>query len=308
MSGDRAGGDSSVPFLHGRGRLAFFVSVLDLDDVSKLPIAIIGCGYVGSALAKALVDAGHDVVATTTTPERVDALCALGTRGELLDVADVDRLTVVLADREVVYLLIAPKVRGEEYRDVYLSAARNLAEAVAGSRVQRIIYTSSTRVYGQDDGSWVDESSPTEPRDERGRVLLAAENVLLEARTDDGTSLAVTVVRLAGICGPGRDPAERIKALSGTERDDGEVYVNLIHRDDIVIALGKLSAVPHHGVVNLSDGRPELRCALYDRIIAGAGLSSIRWIDPPSPKRLGKRIRNDRIKELLNIELKGTIR
>ena len=138
--------------------------------------------------------------------------------------------------------------------------------------------------------------------------MLAAENVLLEARTDDGTSLAVTVVRLAGICGPGRDPAERIKALSGTERDDGEVYVNLIHRDDIVIALGKLSAVPHHGVVNLSDGRPELRCALYDRIIAGAGLSSIRWIDPPSPKRLGKRIRNDRIKELLNIELKGTIR
>ena len=78
---------------------------------NRQSIAIIGCGYVGSALAKALVDAGHDVVATTTTRERVDALCALGTRGELLDVADVDRLAAVVADREVVYLTIAPKRR-----------------------------------------------------------------------------------------------------------------------------------------------------------------------------------------------------
>lgn len=271
--------------------------------MGRMPIAIIGCGYVGSALAEVLIGAGLDVVATTTSAGRIPELQSLGVRAELLDIADVDRLAAVLADRQVVYLTIAPKHRGTDYRDVYLAAAQHLAVAVARVPVRRVIYTSSTRVYGQDDGSWVDESSPTEPRDERGRVLLKAENVLLELGKDGGDPLSVSVVRLAGIHGPGREPAKRVRTLAGTQQSGGDAYVNLIHRDDIVSALVALLDVQHHGVLNLSDDAPEPRRVFYDRLIAHSGLPAIDWIDESSSQHTGKRVRNDRIKRLLGIQL-----
>lgn len=269
----------------------------------RVPIAIIGCGYVGSALASALIDAGHDVVATTTSTGRIAELQSLGARAELLDVTDVDGLTAVLADRQAVYLTIAPKGRGAEYREVYLAAAQHLAVAVARTRVRRVIYTSSTRVYGQDDGSWVDESSPTQPRDKRGAILLDTENTLLGLGSANGDRVTVSVVRLAGIYGPGREPAARARALAGTRQPGGEAYVNLIHRDDIVSALVALLDRRHHGVLNLSDDAPELRRTLYDRVVAQSGLSAIVWIDDSPSRRRGKRVGNDRIKRLLDWKL-----
>ena len=271
--------------------------------MESFPIAIIGCGYVGSALAEALVGAGHDVVATTTSAGRIAELRSLGVRAELLDIADIDRLAALLADRQAVYLTIAPKHRGTDYRDLYLAAAQNLATAIARTRVRRVIYTSSTRVYGQNDGSWVDESSPTEPRDERGAILLDTENTLLGLGSGDCGPVAVSVVRLAGIHGPGREPGERARALAGTHQSGGDAYVNLIHRDDIVSALVALLDVPHHGLLNLSDDAPEPRRVFYDRMIAQSGLPAIDWIDDSSSRRTGKRVRNDRIKRLLDLKL-----
>lgn len=266
-------------------------------------IAIIGCGYVGSALAEKLVEAGHDVVATTTSPERANELGALGVRVAAVEIAEVDRLRTILSDREVVYLTIAPRNRGVDYRDVYVAGARNVTTAVNEANVRRIIYTSSTRVYGQDDGSWVDETSPTEPADENGRVLVEAERVLLGPEERLENSRTVTVVRLSGIYGPGRDPAHRIAKLAGTQRSDGDAYVNLIHRDDIVTALVALLSVQHHGALNLSEDQPEPRRVFYDRVLARAGLPPIQWIDDSSPGCRGKRVRSDRIRELLNLEL-----
>ncbi|MCH8133501.1 MAG: alcohol dehydrogenase catalytic domain-containing protein, partial [Myxococcales bacterium] len=132
-------------------------------------VAVIGCGYVGCGVGEALAGAGCDVVGTTTTPGRLDELRAVGIRPERVEVADLERLHTVLADREVVYLTIAPKSRSVDYGDVYRTAAVNVREAVEETAVRRIIYTSSTRVYGQDDGSWVNEASPTQPADANGR-------------------------------------------------------------------------------------------------------------------------------------------
>lgn len=267
------------------------------------PLAIIGCGYVGSALAKALAGAGHDVVATTTSADRLDEICSLGAHAELLDIADVDRLGTILADRQAVYLTIAPKERGADYRDVYLAAARSLAKAVRPTPVRRIIYTSSTRVYGQDDGGWVDETSPTKPRDEQGNILVETEETLLETKSECRDALAVSVVRLGGIHGPERDLVERAKTMAGTQRSGGDVFANLIHRDDIVTALSRLLDVAHQGALNLCDDKPEPRRAIYDRIIAQAGLDPIRWMDGSGSDGLGKRVRNDRIKNLLGLAL-----
>ena len=268
-------------------------------------VAIIGCGYIGSALGETLVRAGHDVVGTTTTPDRADELRREGIRPEVVQVAGVERLHEILGDREAVYLTIAPRTRGEDYRDVYLAAARAVVTAVDGTAVRRIIYTSSTRVYGVNDGSWVDESTPPTPRDENGHILREVEQVLLGAEKPprDSADRRVSVVRMSAIYGPERKMEKFIHAAAGTERSDGEGWVNLIHRDDIVMALTALLDVAHHGVLNLSNDRPERRRRLYDRILAEADLPPITWTAADPPTGLGKRIRNDLIERTLGLTL-----
>ncbi len=296
---------------------------------SKTRVAIIGCGYVGSALGEALVRDGHDVVGTTTTPTRAEGLRALGIEPEVIELAEVKRLHALLLDREAVYLTVAPRRQGECYREVYLAGVKNLLLAVGCTAVKRIVYTSSTRVYGQCDGGWVDESSPTDPRDENGRILLEAEHALLAgvgqcggqvgcgvsesaetprglkpgARRDEHTVYA-TVVRLGGIYGPGRDLVARIRSRAGTQRSDGDTYVNLIHLDDIVSALIALLDVRHHGVLNLTDGQPEPRREFYDRVLSRAGLPPIRWLRGALRTRPGKRVRNALIIDTLGLVLK----
>lgn len=331
------------------------------DKRREKRIAVIGCGYVGSALGEALVRAGHDVAGTTTTPVRTQELQQLGIRPHVLSVADHKALHTMLTDREVVYLTVAPTHPSKNYRDVYLVAARNLVVAADGTSVTRIIYTSSTRVYGESDGGWVNEDSSTDtvglatqrtrevlprptdvralpartmcadPIDERAWVLLEAERILLEGERsypceappdrdtvggepsvadtsgpgrESGRVATTTVVRLSGIYGPGRDPLARIRGLSGTRRDDGDVYVNMIHRDDIVGALVSLLGVEHHGVLNLSDDGPITRRDYYDRVLNQAGLPLVDWETCGMSSPRGKRVQNERIKRLLNLTLK----
>jgi nucleoside-diphosphate-sugar epimerase len=235
----------------------------------------------------------------------------------------------MLTDREAVFLTVAPPQRDECYREVYLGGVENLLLAVDGTAVKRVIYTSSTRVYGQCDGGWVDESSPTEPRDENGRVLVEAERALLAGAEAHGGQIGcgasedtetprglkpaarrherrvfATVVRLGGIYGSGRDVVARIRSRAGTERSDGDTYVNLIHLDDIVSALSALIDVRHHGVLNLTDDQPEPRREFYDRVLSRADLPPVRWLPGEMPARSGKRVRNDLIKDTLGLVLK----
>lgn len=268
-------------------------------------IAIIGCGYVGSALGEALVHAGHHVVGTTKSPARADALRALGIEAAVLDTADTARLHELLRDRDAVVLCVAAGRKQGDYRGVYLGSAHSLISAVKGTPVQRVVYTSSVGVYGQTDGSWVDESSPVEPREENGRILLETERTLLggaEALAGD-PPMGVSVVRLAGIYGPNRDLTARIKACAGSRRSDGEAFLNLIHLEDIVAALAALLPVRHHGVLNLSDDGPTTRREYYDRVIGQAGLPPIQWVRGDSPLNRAKRIRNDLIKQTLGLTL-----
>ncbi len=251
-------------------------------------VAIVGCGYVGAALARELCAHGHDVLATTTSPARVDELRSLGALPAVVELADIGKLHALLSTRTHVYLTVAPGGAERDYRGVYLEGVQNLLRACAGTSVRRVVYTSSTSVYGQDDGSWVEESSATEPARENGRILLAAERALLDGAAPLG--ITATILRLSGIYGPGRDPAERAVRSAGQTRDDGDVYVNLIHRDDVVAALVRLLDLEYDGILNLSDGRPILRREIYDRIIRARRLPSIQWIDQAAGGARGKRV------------------
>ena len=268
-------------------------------------VAILGCGYVGAALGRALAAAGHDVLGTTTTPARVPALQALGLTPAIVELADTEKLRILLVDRTVVYLTVAAGGGRHDYRTVYLDGVRHLLGAVRGTAVRRIIYTSSSAVYGRQDGAWVDETTAPEPADERGRVLFEAERTLLEGAAQRGGDppVVATIVRLSGIYGPGRDPAAWAARTAGTTRTDGDAYLNLIHVDDIIEALVRLLTVPYAGVLNLSDDAPTPRRAFYDRLISAAGLAPVRWAEADAPPALGKRIRNDLIKRTLGLSL-----
>ncbi|HEY3242864.1 MAG TPA: SDR family oxidoreductase [Phycisphaerae bacterium] len=263
-------------------------------------VAIVGCGYVGTALGAEWVRRGRDVLGTTTTPARLAELQSLGIRPALVEIADCQRLHTLLADRDAVYLTVARGKQQRGYEAVYLAGVPNLSRAVDGTPVQRVIYTSSTSVYGQNDGSWVDETSPTNPTNENGRILLATERELLDGAQRAGAS--AVVLRLSGIYGPGRDPAGRLERVAGQERSDGQTYVNLIHRDDIVEVMVRLLDSDFSGVMCLNNDRPILRCELYDPLLAAAGLPPIRWRgDDQNPR--GKRVRNDLMKRTLGLTL-----
>ncbi len=264
-------------------------------------VAIIGCGYVGSALGEALVGRGHHVIGTTTTAACLDEIRGLGVEPAVIELADVTAVHSLLADRKTMFMMVAPGPSRRPYREVYLEGVENLLRAADGTAVRHIVYTSSTSVYGQDDGSWVDEDAPTEPRTENGRILVATERALLDGARSLG--ITATVLRLAGIYGVGRGPAKRVPKHGGHERIDGDGNVNLIHRDDIVQACVASIDAPYNGVLNLSDGHPVLRRRLYDHIMTTAARPAIRWIDDPSHTSRGKRVSNARILSVLGLRL-----
>lgn len=271
-------------------------------------IAIIGCGYVGLSLGERLLREGggsrgrREVIGTTTTPGRVREIRAAGLQAEILELAEEGRVRDLLRGCRAAYLLVAPGSRSRGYREVYLEGLEHFLRAVGDTGVERVIYTSSSSVYGQDDGSWVDETSPLEPRAEGGKTLLEAERTLLRGAGERG--LSATVLRLSGIHGPGRGPQNFLDRVAGQERADGDAYLNLVHRHDIVTALEALLRIPHAGVLNLNDDHPIPRREYYDRLLADAGLPPIRWVAADGPPSLGKRVRNTLAKKTLGLTLR----
>lgn len=269
-------------------------------------IAIVGCGYVGSALARALIALGRRVLGTTTTPARCDALANDSIEPVVLTLSDKTAVRDLLNRCDAAVLCMAPNRNARDYRAVYLDGIRHVVDAIAGTPITRIIYTSSTRVYGFDDGRWVDETTPPQPADDNGAILLAAEQALLEgiASQSHSRETTATVLRLGGIHGPGRDLIDRAKRLTERSPSGGRSFVNLSHRDDIVTAIVKLLDIPHDGVLNCVGNDPRTRRDLYDGIVTAHGLAAIQWSDLGNESR-GKRVRNERIKKLLGLDLRA---
>src|SRR3954471_11114093 len=153
---------------------------------------ILGCGYLGRVVGRRWLAAGHRVAALTRSPAA--ELRALGIEPVLGDVTD-PALRLPAVDT-VLYSVSLDRSSGRSMREVYVGGLANVLAALP--EVRGFVYVSSTSVYGQTDGAWVDESSPTEPAEESGRVVLECERLLRERRPD------AVCLRFAGIYGPGR--------------------------------------------------------------------------------------------------------
>ena len=200
---------------------------------------IIGTGYVGLPLARELVRGGHEVFGLRRSPAVGGELEMAGIKPLFADITKSEQLEKLPREFDWVVNSVASSGGGaQEYRQVYLRGMRNVIEWLApAGRLNdggpRLVYTSSTSVYAQTDGSAVDESSPTEPAAETARVLLETENALLAAAQQ--RDFPAIILRVAGIYGPGRGYWLK-QFLNGEARIEGkgERTLNMIHRDDVV--------------------------------------------------------------------------
>ncbi len=191
-------------------------------------ILIAGCGYVGQAAADLFHEAGWTVEGWTCSPESAGLLVGKHYPVYAVDITDRARVNGRAGTFDaVIHCASSGGGNADTYRQIYLNGASNLLDRFGGSIV---VFTSSTSVYAQTDGSWVTEESETKPTRETGRTLLETENLVL---VHDGI-----VARLAGIYGPGRS-ALLSKFLSGEATVDPESdrFINQVHRDDIAAAL-----------------------------------------------------------------------
>jgi len=211
-------------------------------------LMLFGHGYLGSAIARDFRAGGW----------RVSAASLHGGDGLLrCDLAD----PAAVADCPAADLIIhcASSGRGGEdaYRRVFVEGCRNLASAFPDTP---ILFTSSTSVYSQTDGSLVDEDSETLPQRETGRLLLEAEQIVLDANG--------IVARLSGIYGPGRSVILR-KFLTGEAviEEDGRRFLNQIHRDDASAAMLHLAESGIRGrIFNISDDRSLSQLECYESL------------------------------------------
>jgi nucleoside-diphosphate-sugar epimerase len=203
---------------------------------------VAGCGYVGSALAALLVADGHGVFGLRRHPECLPP----GVTPLAADLCDRRALQAVLAEVEhggidaVVYAAAADRSDDEAYRRAYVEGFGHVlrwAEA-QGMRPPAVLFTSSTAVYAQQDGEWVDEDSPTEPDQWSGLRMLEAEQLLA------ASGLSGTALRLGGIYGPGRTRlVDGVRSGRALVRPGPPRYTNRIHRDDAAGALHHLLAL-----------------------------------------------------------------
>ncbi len=255
-------------------------------------VLIAGCGYVGSALAARLVADGDSVWGMRRNPDALpDGV--LPSAADLREPATLGGLPAGITT--VFYTAAADGGSDDEYRAAYVDGPRNLLAALAaqGQRPRRVIFTSSTSVYGQCGGEWVDEDSATVPGGFGGRRMLEGESVVL------GGPFPGVVLRLGGIYGPGRTSYIDRGRAGAAECPSETTYTNRIHRDDCAGALRHLMHLDAPQPVYLGvDEAPADSCEVLRWLADTLELPKPRTAEGAAGRRRSnKRCRGDRLRE-----------
>ncbi|HLO69218.1 MAG TPA: NAD-dependent epimerase/dehydratase family protein [Holophaga sp.] len=199
-------------------------------------VLIVGCGWLGGAVAEALVARGDRVTGVRRDPGRAQALRALGAEPLALDLAGPEALAALPEDLDAILALQSAREDSREaYTRTYVQTGANLLAAARGRRLRAVVQASSTGVFGQRDGAWVDEGSPVAPATPTAEVLAAAEALYLEAARN---GIPARVLRLSGLYGPGRTwMLDRVRSGALALGPGDGAWLNSCHRDDAVTAL-----------------------------------------------------------------------
>ncbi|WP_233841216.1 NAD-dependent epimerase/dehydratase family protein [Dyella sp. 2HG41-7] len=251
-------------------------------------VLIAGCGDLGERVARSLLARGDEVYAIRRHPPEdggaIRWLSADLTRPE----------TLIALPRHITQLVFAPAPdarQQERYRAVFLDGLRNVLNALDASELRRSLLVSSSAVYGEHGGDWVDESTPPAPLSFNGEVLWEAER-MLAARATESVAL-----RLAGLYGPGRTQLlDRLMAAQARAPRTAPHWANRIHVDDAAAAIAHLLALPHAEQVYVGvDDTPLPLHVFYDDLAAKIGAPPVP--EGPAPTAVGsKRLSNARLR------------
>ncbi|GBU14138.1 hypothetical protein AwEntero_27390 [Enterobacterales bacterium] len=261
-------------------------------------VAIVGLGWLGMPLAMALSARGYQVVGSKTTPDGVEAarMCGIDCYPLVFlpemqcDAADLDALLNVDA-----LIITLPARRTVEGSELYFQAVQQLVDSALAHNVGRIIFTSSTSVYGEGSGT-MREDSPLNPVTPSGKVLEELENWFHRL-----PNTSVDVLRLAGLVGVDRHPGRFMAGKTGVQ--GGNSGVNLVHQDDVITAMTLLLSLPKGGhTYNLcAPGHPEKR-HFYPALARQLNLPEPQFADVAEIDKGGKIIDGGRICKELGFE------
>lgn len=250
-------------------------------------VAILGCGYVGLELGRQL-SADHEVVGVRRSDEGVAAIEDAGFDAIQADVTEPAALEAVPDVDAVVFAASSGGRDAATAREVYVEGQRTAIDHF-GSRSpppEQYVYTSSTGVYGDHGGDWVDEETPVEPTTDKTEMLAEAERVALERPGEYGTD--GTVARFAGLYGPGRYRLGRY-----IEGPVTEGYLNMVHRDDAAGAVRFLLTEDRArgDVVLVVDDEPVEKWAFADWLADRCG------VDAPPKRTTEERLADGNLSE-----------
>jgi nucleoside-diphosphate-sugar epimerase len=266
---------------------------------------IFGCGYLGMRLARLWQAQGDQVICVTRSADRARQLAAAGFGTLVAEVTDPATLVNLPACDTALFAVGYDRTQSLPIETVYVQGLQNVLAALPAN-TGRIIYISSTGVYGHADGDWVDETTPCHPARDGGKACLAAEQELLAS---DRPAQKI-ILRLAGIYGPDRIPrraeAQAQKPIPGLP--DG--YINLIHVDDAAAIAVQVAAQPWGNwadspIFNVTDGHPVVRREYHRYLSELFGASAPTFVPPAADSTTqrggsNKRVSNRRLQSALS--------
>ena len=259
--------------------------------MTKEKLLIVGCGYIGEALALSC-QIQYDIY----TIRRTAQSDASPWHTLALDVSKPFELPYSHSFEYVVYCVSAGSSNKEAYESAYVTGSLNTLAALEKlpSRPKRCLFLSSTSVYPSTNGAWIDESSDLAPQHFRATTMITAEKVWLQS------NLAASVLRLGGIYGPKRDRLLR-EVIDGsvvTTPQDNMIWSNRIHRDDAVGTIKHLlNQEKRQEIFNVVDSLPATRTEIitYLSTLTGKKIKSPQVNASPSPRTTNKKVCNQRL-------------
>ena len=230
-------------------------------------VFIVGCGDIGRRVAALCLAQGQAVTGLVQSATSAALLRQLGITPLQADLDDPAALRALDCAGQAIYYFAAPPVDGE----IDPRMAHFLTGIAVDRLPQRIVYISTTGVYGDCGGAWITEDQPVNPRTPRGKRRLDAENALRAWSAQTG--VPIVILRVPGIYGPGRLPAERIRKALPVLREEDAPYSNRIHADDLArVCVAAMQRGTPGTVYNVADNQPTTMSHYFNRIADTLGL------------------------------------
>ncbi|MET0086431.1 MAG: SDR family oxidoreductase [Sedimenticola sp.] len=227
---------------------------------------IIGCGYLGRKVAEERMRAGYEVTGVVRSKQSSQSLESLGIHALRADLDHDIMPDLGTGDSDIFYFAPPPR------EGVMDTRIRNLVQSFEiHGQPRRVVYLSTTGVYGNCNGEWVDEERPVNPEVDRAKRRWDAEQAFRQWRDASGRELVI--LRVAGIYGPGKLPLDRLRKELPMIREEEAPFTNRIHADDLVqVCLAAMDRGVDGEVYNISDGHPGTMTDYFNRIADRAGL------------------------------------